>query len=94
MLKNATHMHIELTDELTTQIDNFAAKTGLSSIQVVTDAVQQYLTNQDRWKRDMDAALLDIENGAGYDGDQVLDWMESWGTDAEKPRPQLTTTKL
>lgn len=93
MLSKATRMPIELTDELTTQVNSFAAKTGRSSAQVITDAVQQYLTNQDRWKRDIEAALLDTEDGTGYDGDLVLEWMESWGTDAEKPRPSTITIK-
>lgn len=93
MLPKAKRLPIEISDDLTAQIEDLALKTGRSNAEVVQDAVQHYLINQARWRRDMDTALLDTETGTGYDGDEVLDWMESWATGDEKPRPQLTTAK-
>jgi predicted transcriptional regulator len=84
---------IELSDDLTSHVEELAAKTGRSKAELVNDAVHQYLANQQRWRHDLDAALLDTEKGSGYDGDEVLAWIDSWGTDNEKPRPRLTTVK-
>jgi predicted transcriptional regulator len=33
-------------------------------------------------------ALEDIEAGRVIDGKEVMDWLSSWGTDAEKAPPQ------
>ena len=93
MLPKDNRVPIELSDHLAIQVEDLATRSGRSNAEVVNDAVQQYLTNLGRWRHDMDAALLDMKTGTGYDGDAVLDWMESWGTNAEKPRPQLTTLK-
>jgi predicted transcriptional regulator len=78
---------INLTDELASELDSLSAQTGRSKTEIVTDAVQTYLRNQTCWRKEMDKALLDVDAGGGYSGEQVLEWMESWGTDAEKQRP-------
>jgi predicted transcriptional regulator len=78
---------INLTDELASELDSLSAQTGRSKTEIVTVAVQTYLRNHTRWRRDMDKALLDVDAGGGYSGDEVLEWMESWGSDAERPRP-------
>ena len=41
----------------------------------------------------MDRALDDVRTGIGYDGEEVLEWMESWGTENEKAEPRRLTKR-
>lgn len=91
MPQSARTMHINFPNDLQSQVDDFAAQTGRSRADIVTDAVEIYLRNQARWQQDMDAALKDANDGLGYAGDDVLAWLESWGEDAERPQPSLLT---
>ncbi|TVZ38018.1 hypothetical protein P886_2369 [Alteromonadaceae bacterium 2753L.S.0a.02] len=38
-------------------------------------------------RRDIEAGMADIEAGRVIDGDKVLEWIESWGTDNELEPP-------
>jgi predicted transcriptional regulator len=87
MARHNQKIVVELADDIRNQVETLAEKTGRSEAELVTDAVETYLRNSARWQKDMDAALDGIRDGYGYDGDEVLAWLESWGTEAEMPRP-------
>lgn len=84
---------IKLPDHLETQIESLAETTGRSQEQIIADAVETYLLSRPQWHRDMDRALDDVRTGIGYDGEEVLEWMESWGTENEKAEPRRLTKR-
>ncbi|WP_349437791.1 type II toxin-antitoxin system RelE/ParE family toxin [Pararhizobium sp. A13] len=83
-----------MPEDLEAQIESLAEQTGRSRSLIVNDAIDTYVNNQLRWLSDMDAATRDAKQGQSLDGDEVLDWLESWGGDAEKPRPGPTSLSL
>jgi predicted transcriptional regulator len=40
-------------------------------------------------RRDIEAGMADIEAGRLIDGDEVMEWLESWGTENELEPPTL-----
>lgn len=78
---------IDVPEDLETQIASLAAQTGRSRSLIVNDAIGTYVNNQLRWLSEMDAATREAKQGQSFDGDEVLDWLESWGGDTEKPHP-------
>lgn len=40
-------------------------------------------------RRDIEAGMEDIEAGRVVDGDKVMEWLESWGTDRELEPPTV-----
>jgi len=60
---------------------------------LINDALRGYLEQEElRAERDRQTleALKEIEAGAPTtDGDEVFEWIASWGTEAEKPMPRL-----
>lgn len=40
-------------------------------------------------RRDIEEGMSDIEAGRVVDGDEVLAWIESWGTDNESKPPEV-----
>jgi|GEM_PF-659836 len=40
-------------------------------------------------RRDIEAGMADIEAGRVIDGEKVMEWIESWGTENEKEPPTV-----
>jgi predicted transcriptional regulator len=59
---------------------------------IINEALRLFLSQQaleqQRWEQTLEA-LEDIRMGRVVDGDKVHAWLESWGTDHEKPRPKI-----
>ena len=59
---------------------------------VMKEAVEKYVTDAERreaWERDSLEALRELdETGLHVTGEEVMVWLESWGTDDEKPAPE------
>lgn len=79
---------VELPESLEVQIASLAEKTGRSRSLIVNDAIDTYVKDQLRWLTEMDSAIADAKEGQSYDGPEVLEWLGSWDSDAEKARPK------
>jgi predicted transcriptional regulator len=59
---------------------------------VMKEAVEKYITDAERreaWERESLEALKELdETGLHVTGEEVLAWLETWGTDDEKPAPE------
>lgn len=78
---------VRMPDEMMEKLDAAASKLRRSKGWIIKDAVQQYLERGEqqaiRYQETLEA-LEDVKAGRLIDGDDVLDWMEGWGTDSEK----------
>ncbi|WP_205910503.1 ribbon-helix-helix protein, CopG family [Rhizobium sp. FY34] len=81
-----TKFEITLPDHMASEIDDAARAKGLSRQAFVATALQHYLIGHHRWQADIEAALQDVDEERGHDGDDVLDWMKSWGSPEEQAR--------
>lgn len=82
-----TKFEVTLPDDMIEALHRLAERRGQSTQDVIAGALQSFLTHNQRWDEDMKAALQDVENDFGVDGEDVLDWMDSWGRSDERPRP-------
>ncbi|MGN7291962.1 hypothetical protein [Rhizobium sp. SAFR-030] len=84
-----TKFEITLPDSVASEIEDVARITGLSRQELVSTAVERFLKDRARWHEDMKAATADVDRDIGADGEDVLEWMDSWGIAQERERPLL-----
>jgi predicted transcriptional regulator len=81
-----------MPDELLAKLDDAAEKMRRSKGWIINEAVSEYLASEERKANMLEEtreALADIKAGRVVDGAGVIDWIRSWGTEDEKPPPQL-----
>ena len=81
---------VRMPDELLEQLDKAAENARRSKGWIINEAVKEYLAREERKARQVEKtleALADVKAGREIDGDEVLEWLKSWGTDQEKDPP-------
>jgi predicted transcriptional regulator len=79
-----------MPDDLMERLDATAERLRRSKGWIINDAIREYLAREDlRVKRleETKGALGELEAGELIDGDEVLAWLDSWGTDHERQPP-------
>ncbi len=82
---------VRMPDELLSQLQTTAEKLRRSKGWIINDAVKEYLVREERKSLMLEetlAALEDVKAGRIVAGEEVMDWLASWGTDAEKTPPK------
>jgi predicted transcriptional regulator len=83
---------VRMPDELLEQLDHAAEKLRRSKGWIINDAVKEYLVREEHKAQRLEEtheALADIKAGRVIDGDEVMEWLDTWGTDEEKAPPGL-----
>jgi len=83
---------VRMPDELMAKLNEAADKMRRSKGWIINDAVTEYLDREERKSQMLEEtrqALADISAGRVVDGDNVIDWLSSWGSDDEKSPPEL-----
>ncbi len=88
MAKSAM-MTVRLTPEVRDKLDALARDTKRSKAYLASEAIETYV-DLNAWQvAHIKAALAeDEEGGPGVPHEEVMEWVESWGTDHEQPRPE------
>lgn len=82
---------VRMPDDLLQRLEATAERLRRSKGWLINDAVRQYLEREEeRLQRfeDTRAALAELEAGELVDGDEVLAWLDGWGTDLEREPPR------
>jgi predicted transcriptional regulator len=82
---------VRMPDDLMERLDATAARLRRSKGWVINDAVREYLEREElQQRRDQETreALAELEAGSLVDGDDVLAWLDSWGSDNELEPPR------
>ncbi|WP_295880404.1 CopG family ribbon-helix-helix protein [uncultured Thiohalocapsa sp.] len=82
---------VRMPDDLMERLDATAARLRRSKGWVINDAVREYLEREElQQHRDQETreALAELEAGSLVDGDDVLAWLDSWGSDNELEPPR------
>jgi predicted transcriptional regulator len=84
-------MTVRLTPEVSEKLEALARDTRRSKSYLASEAIERYV-DLNAWQvAHIKAALAEDERGgAGAPHDKVMEWMKSWGTDHELPRPEPT----
>ncbi|VAW71929.1 hypothetical protein MNBD_GAMMA12-2959 [hydrothermal vent metagenome] len=79
---------VRMPDELLSQLEEAAEKLRRSKGWIINDAVKEYLKRETR-KTQMLAetreALADIKAGRVVDGTEIIEWLDTWGSEIKKP---------
>ena len=82
---------VRMPDELMSQLEETAEKLQRSKGWVINDAVKDYLAREKRKAERLvqtREALEDIDMGRVVNGQEVMNWLDSWGSDMEKSPPK------
>ena len=77
--------------ELQEPLEKVASELRRPKAWVINEALAAYLereNQQQRMYRETLEGLADVEAGRLIDGEQVMAWIESWGSDKELPPPR------
>ena len=82
---------VRIPDDLLQRLDATAIRLRRSKGWIINDAVREYLEREDlRQHRDEETreALAELDAGQLVDGDEVLAWIDSWGSENEREPPR------
>ena len=82
---------VRIPDDLLQQLDSTATRLRRSKGWIINDAVREYLEREDlRQRRDEETreAMAELDAGQVVDGDEVLAWIDSWGSENELEPPR------
>ena len=82
---------VRMPDDLLERLDATAERLRRSKGWIINDAVREYLEREDvraRRLAETREALADLEAKDLLEGDEVLTWVEGWGTDHEREPPR------
>ena len=82
---------VRMPDDLMRRLDAAAERLRRSKGWLINDAVREYLEREDKRLRRLEEtkdALAELDAGELIDGDAVLTWLDSWGTDHEREPPR------
>ena len=82
---------VRLTDELQDQLEETAERLRRSKGWVISEALNEFMAKEERALNRIERsrkALEQVEAGQVVDGDEVMAWIESWGSDKESSPPK------
>jgi predicted transcriptional regulator len=81
---------VRMPDELLDRLDRTAEQLRRSKGWIIKDALEEYLAREELKQRRNQETLdswEDYKAGRVIDGDEMMAWLESWGTEDEKEPP-------
>ena len=82
---------VRIPDDLMAQLQKTAEQRRRSKSWLINDAVREYLEREEiRTHRlaETRQSLTEVDKGQLIEDDEVLDWLDSWGTEEEKAPPK------
>ena len=83
---------VRIKEELNESLKELAEKKQRSKSWIINEAVAEYILKDNaesqKWIETLEG-LEDIKNGRIVDGEEVLAWIESWGTENELDMPKV-----
>ena len=81
---------VRLPEELQERLAETAERLRRSKGWVISEALSEYVEKEERATARLERtqkALAEAETSQVIDGDEVMDWIASWGTDQEREPP-------
>jgi len=83
---------VRMNDELMNRLEETANGLQRSKSWVINSAVKEFVEREEKKAQRLEEtleALADLEAGRVIDGDEMNQWIESWGTDNELEPPSI-----
>jgi predicted transcriptional regulator len=81
---------VRMSEDLMRRLNAAAERLHRSKGGIIEDAVREYLERDEERRRrlaETKDALAELDAGELVDGDAVLAWLDTWGTDHEREPP-------
>lgn len=82
---------VRLDKQLESRLNALAAKTQRSKSFLAKEALTRYVEEEERKQRENELTMARWEEcqetGETVNNEDMVDWLDSWGTDEEKPCP-------
>lgn len=81
-----------LDDDLQEKLEATAARLQRSKGWIINDALRQYIKHEEfkqRMLEETEEAIADIQAGRVVSGEEVMKWLETWGTGNETKAPKV-----
>ncbi len=81
-----TTTSFRLDDDLESKLNSIAKNLSRSKSWIINDALRLYIAREETMQQilcETEDALTDLEAGRVVSGKEVMQWLESWGTDDE-----------
>ena len=82
---------VRLDEQLENRLNALAAKTHRSKSFLAKEALTRYIEEEERKQRENELTMARWEEyqetGETVNNKEMMDWLDSWGTDEEKPCP-------
>ena len=82
---------VRLDDDLRQALEAEAQREDRSPAQLATRAIKAMLDAKATRRATIDAALAEADKGAFISEETMMAWVDSWGTDDERPMPEPDT---
>jgi len=82
---------VRLSDELQDQLEETAERLRRSKGWVISEALNEFMAKEERALNRIERSrkgLDQVEAGQVVDGDEVMAWIASWGSDKESSPPK------
>jgi predicted transcriptional regulator len=89
----STTLSIRLKPEIKRRLAKLAEASGRSSNFLISDAVESYVTDQERMLAEVRQADRQVKSGHYISHEDMKAWLLSWGTDRELPPPKCACGK-
>src|SRR5215831_19376648 len=86
-------LSIRLKPEIKKRLARLAEASGRSSNFLISDAVESYVTDQERMLAEVEQAERQVEAGHYIRREDMKAWLLSWGTKQELPPPRCVCGK-
>jgi len=87
-----TTTSFRLDDDLGVKLEDIAESMRRSKSWIINDALRLYIEREQRRQRmlrETEEALADLEASRVIEGEVVMKWLETWGSDFEAEAPKL-----
>lgn len=90
-LEQAVMTQLQMTDQLMSKLEIAAQQLHCSKTCLIEDALDQYLEQLKKQQIQLQTkqALAEVEAGDVVDGEEVMAWIDSWGSDNEQVTPKI-----
>ncbi len=87
MSRSVDTISVRLSPEIRDGVERLANVSKRSRSFIVQTAVANYVRDHSAYVEELEKALASAKGGVGHSGEQVFEWMRSWGQEGEKPAP-------
>ena len=87
-----TRTSFQLDDDLESKLNSIANNLSRSKSWIINDALRIYISREEKKQQilhETEEAFADLEAGGVVSGEEVMQWLETWGTDEETKAPKL-----